>query len=99
VMNPLVFEHWKNYDISAYLRGNWTTLKPSLAGKIRVTIGDGDNFLLAGAVHLLDKEMKALNADMQFEYYPGDHFTVGTKEYFEKGMKFLAARYNAWVNK
>ena len=99
VMNANVFEHWKSYDISAYLRNNWATLKPSLDGKIRVTIGDGDNFLLGGAVHLLDKEMKTLNADMQFEYFPGDHFTVGTAAYFQKGMQFLAERYHAWLKK
>ena len=61
-----------------------------------MSIGEQDNFLLQGAVHLLEKEMKALNANMNFEYFPGDHFTVGTAEYRDKGYKFLAERYKEW---
>lgn len=96
VMNEKVFEHWKNYDLSLYLRTNWDRLKKDLDGKIRVTVGEQDNFLLNGAVHLLEKEMKALNANMSFEYFPGDHFTVGTPEYRDKGSKFLSQRYREW---
>ena len=96
VMNEKVFEHWKNYDLSLYLRTNWDKLKKDLDGKIRVSIGEQDNFLLQGAVHLLEKEMKALNANMNFEYFPGDHFTVGTAEYRDKGYKFLSERYKEW---
>ena len=95
-MNEKVFEHWKNYDLSLYLRSNWEKLKKDLDGKIRVTVGEQDNFLLNGAVHLLDKEMKVLNANMSFEYFPGDHFTVGTPEYRNKGLKFLAEKYREW---
>ena len=96
VLNEKVFEHWKNYDLSLYLRTNWDKLKKDLAGKIRVTVGEQDNFLLNGAVHLLEKEMKALGANMSFEYFPGDHFTVGTAEYRQKGLKFLSERYKEW---
>lgn len=95
-LNEKVFEHWKNYDLSLYLRTNWVKLKKDLDRKIRVTVGEQDNFLLNGAVHLLDNEMKALNANMSFEYFPGDHFTVSTPEYREKGVKFLADKYKEW---
>ena len=97
-MKRSTFEHWKKYDISSYLRNNWSTLEKDLDGKIRVTIGEQDNFLLQGAVHLLDTAMKKLNAGMQFEYFPGDHFTVHTPEYRQKGFKFLADRYRQWDN-
>jgi pimeloyl-ACP methyl ester carboxylesterase len=99
VMDQKVFEHWKNYDLSLYLRTNWDKLKNDLDGKIRVTVGEQDNFLLNGAVHLLDKEMKTLNANMKFEYFPGDHFTVGTPEYRDKGLHFIAERYKEWQSK
>ena len=99
VMDKKVFEHWKNYDLSLYLRTNWDKLKNDLDGKIRVTVGEQDNFLLNGAVHLLDKEMKTLNANMTFEYFPGDHFTVGTPEYREKGLHFIAGKYKEWQQK
>jgi len=95
-LSKTVFEHWKNYDISLYLRSNWDKLKNGLDGKIRITVGEQDNFLLNGAVHLLETEMKKLNANMVFEYFPGDHFTVGTPEYRNKGLHFLAQRYTEW---
>jgi len=96
-LNKTVFEHWKNYDISLYLRSNWDKLKSDLDGKIRVSVGEQDNFLLNGAVHVLESEMKALNANMIFEYFPGDHFTVYTPEYRSKGFHFLAEKYIEWV--
>ena len=99
VMNPQAFEHWKKYDISLYLRNNWTSLKKNLEGKIRVSVGNQDNFLLNGAVHKLEEAMQPLNTNFQFEYFPGDHFTIFTPEYEEKGNAFLARRYAAWETK
>jgi Putative esterase len=90
------FEHWKQYDISAYLRNNWASLQKDLQGKIRVTVGNQDNFLLNFAVHLLDGEMQKLDTHFVFAYYPGDHFTIGTPEYQLAGMQFLEARYAQW---
>ncbi|MFI5188311.1 MAG: alpha/beta hydrolase-fold protein [Chitinophagales bacterium] len=95
-LNRKSFEHWKQYDISLYLRTNWTSLKNDLEGKIRVSVGEQDNFLLNGAVHLLDNEMKKLGTKFVFAYYPGDHFTVGTPEYRAAGMQFLAKKYIEW---
>ncbi|MEP7318350.1 MAG: alpha/beta hydrolase-fold protein [Panacibacter sp.] len=95
-INKKAFEHWKPYDISAYLRNNWTTLKNDLEGKIRVTVGEQDNFLLNYPVHMLEADTKKLNANFAFEYFPGDHFTVSTPEYRTKGMKFLAEKYLQW---
>lgn len=96
MMSKSAFEHWKKYDISLNLRNNWGILKNDLAGKIRISVGEQDNFFLNGPVHLLEAEMKKLSADMQFEYFPGDHFTVSTVEYKKKGFDFLAAKYKEW---
>jgi len=90
------FEHWKAYDICAYLRNNWPVLEKGLQGKIRVSVGNQDNFLLNYAVHMLDDEMKKLDTRFVFEYYPGDHFTVSTSEYQTAGVTFLASRYAQW---
>lgn len=95
-INTACFEHWRQYDISLYLRSNWPSLQKDLDGKIRVTVGEGDNFLLNGAVHLLDSEMQKLTTHFVFAYYPGDHFTVGTPEYRAAGLTFLAGRYAQW---
>ena len=89
-----IAEHWKKYDISLYLRTNWPELQSDLHGKIRVSVGEQDNFLLNDAVHLFDQEMHKLNTGFIFAYYPGDHFTVGTLEYRDAGFKFLETKYN-----
>jgi hypothetical protein len=89
-------EHWKQYDISLYLRTKWTTLQKDLQGKVRVTVGNNDNFLLNYAVHILDDEMKKLGAPFVFAYYPGDHFTVATPQWRSDGYTFLEERYSIW---
>lgn len=96
-INKAVFEHWKKYDISYYLRNNWDKLKPVLDKKIRVTVGTKDNFLLNYSVMLLETEMKRLNANMRFDYYPGDHFTVNTPEFQKDGNQFLEQKYLEWL--
>ncbi|HRI22454.1 MAG TPA: hypothetical protein PLA68_15945, partial [Panacibacter sp.] len=95
-INANTFEHWKHYDISLNLRTNWSNLKQNLEGKIRVTVGEQDNFLLNDAVHILDNEMQKMDTKFVFGYFPGDHFTVSTPEYRKAGLAFLAERYAIW---
>jgi Putative esterase len=98
-IDSITVEHWKKYDISLYVRTNWQQLKPDLEGKIRVSVGNQDNFLLNYAVHLLDDEMKKIDAGFVFGYYPGDHFTVSTPEYRTSGYQFLEQKYNESLGK
>lgn len=98
-IDTTVFSHWKSYDISLYLRSNWEQLKPGLDGKIRVTVGRQDNFLLNYAVTLLETEMKKLNANLEITYYPGDHFTISTPSFAKDGNAFLEAKYQEWKNR
>jgi hypothetical protein len=95
-VNKQVFEHWKNYDISLYLRTNWDKLQKDLYGKIRISTGNQDNFSLNSAVRLLDSEMKNLNTGFVFAYYPGDHFTVFTYDYRNAGNYYLIGKYLQW---
>jgi len=97
-IDSVTFKHWKNYDISLYVKTNWQQLKPDLQGKIRVSVGNQDNFLLNYPVHLFDDEMKKVNAGFVFAYYPGDHFTVSTPEYKTSGYQFLQQKYNELKN-
>jgi len=50
-----VIEHWKRYDLRLVLEQNWNNLAPKLRGKIRIWIGEADNYFLNNAVHLLDQ--------------------------------------------
>ena len=96
---PGVASQWKKYDISLFLRTNWEQIKSGLDGKIRVSVGTGDNFLLNHAVTMLESEMKKLNSTFKFAYYPGDHFTVSTPEYRKDGYQFLEQKYMEWLTK
>jgi hypothetical protein len=98
-IDTAVFSHWKNYDISLYLRNNWAQLKPDLDGKLRISVGRQDNFLLNYAVMMLETEMKKLNSTFKFAYYPGDHFTVSSPEYIKDGNNFLKQKYMEWLLK
>ncbi|WP_146944717.1 alpha/beta hydrolase-fold protein [Chryseobacterium hagamense] len=94
-----VFENWKKYDITAFLKENWASLKNDLDGKVRVAVGNQDNFFLDKSVHALEMEMKKLNSDFKFAYYPGDHFTASTPEYRKDGNVFLKEKYMEWLKK
>lgn len=94
-----VVENWKKYDIALQLKNNWNTLKSELNGKIRISIGNQDNFLLNYAVMSLETQMKELGSNFQFAYFPGDHFTVGTPDYKKEGTQFLKKRYLEWLAK
>lgn len=60
--------------------------------KYLVNGGEGLNL----AVMLMEKEMKKLNADIKFAYYPDNHFTVVTTEYKKVWEDFLLHRYLEW---
>ena len=49
-----VLEHWKKYDLRLTLEQNWKALAPKLRGKLRIWVGDADDYFLNNAVHLLD---------------------------------------------
>jgi len=49
-----VLEHWNQYDLRMHLEKNWATLGPKLHGKIHIWVGEGDDYFLNNAVHLLD---------------------------------------------
>jgi hypothetical protein len=97
-IDPLTVSHWKNYDISLQVRSNWEQLRTDLDGKVRISIGNSDNFMLNSAVHLMDDEMKKLNAKFVFQYYPGDHFTVSSPDYMRAGNLFLEEKYQDFVS-
>jgi hypothetical protein len=98
-INPRTVAHWKNYDIALYLKSEWNEIKQDLDGKVRISVGEQDNWRLNLPVHLLDEEMKKLGSRFQFAYYPGDHFTVSSSKYREDGIQFLEQKYKEWLEK
>jgi hypothetical protein len=54
-----VAQFWRdNYDLSYILRRDWATLQPKLQGKLRIYVGDMDNYYLNNAVYLVEDFLK-----------------------------------------
>jgi hypothetical protein len=78
-----VAEYWKqNYDLSYILRRDWAKLQPKVKGKLRIYVGDMDNYYLNNAVYLVEDFLKSANppADAVVDYgdrdehcWNGDH--------------------------
>jgi hypothetical protein len=51
-----VAEYWReNYDLRHMLERDWATLGPKLVGKLRIYMGDMDNWYLNNAVYLMEE--------------------------------------------
>ncbi|MEO6446366.1 MAG: hypothetical protein ABIZ91_15510 [Gemmatimonadaceae bacterium] len=74
---------WReNYDLSHILQRDWATLGPKLRGKLRIFVGDMDNYYLNNAVYEVEKFLKTATpeADAVVDYgdrdehcWNGDH--------------------------
>ncbi len=71
-INREVAEHWKAYDLRLVLERNWPTLGPKLRGKLRIWIGEADDYFLNNAVYRLEDFLKRADppADARIVYGP-----------------------------
>jgi hypothetical protein len=66
-INKSVLKHWEKYDLRLVLERNWKALGPKLAGgKVRVWVGDADDYFLNNAVHRLQASL-AKQTDPKFD--------------------------------
>jgi hypothetical protein len=78
-----VARYWQDhFDLSHILRRDWKTLGPKLRGKIRIYVGDMDNYYLNNAVYLVEDFLRKADppADAIVDYgdrdehcWNGDH--------------------------
>lgn len=78
-----VATYWRdNYDLSYILRRDWKVLGPKLRGKLRIYVGDMDNYYLNNAVYLVEEFLRQADppADAIVDYgdraehcWNGDH--------------------------
>lgn len=83
VIDREVAAYWReHYDLSYILRRDWATLGPKLRGKLRIYVGDMDNYYLNDAVYLVEEFLRQANppADAVIDYgdrdehcWNGDH--------------------------
>jgi hypothetical protein len=82
-IDPVTAAYWReHYDLGHILRRDWATLGPKLRGKLRIYVGDMDNYYLNNAVYGVEEFLKSANppADAVVEYgdrhehcWNGDH--------------------------
>jgi hypothetical protein len=53
-----VAEAYQKYDLRLQLQKNWASAGPKLRGKLRIWVGDADDYFLNNAVRLLDAFLK-----------------------------------------
>jgi hypothetical protein len=53
-----VLDHWRKYDLRLRLQKDWAVLGPKLRGKLRIWVGEADEYFLNNAVHLLNDFLK-----------------------------------------
>jgi hypothetical protein len=91
-----VVEHWQKYDLRLHLSRNAAVLAPKLRGKLRIWVGEVDDYFLNNAVELLDaylqKAKPAFDAKITFTRR-GRHDKSGQSE--KEMMEEMAAAAEA----
>jgi hypothetical protein len=82
-IDPVTAAYWReNYDLGHILRRDWPTLAPKLRGKLRLYVGDMDNYYLNNAVYAVEEFLRSAQpaADAVIDYgdrdehcWNGDH--------------------------
>ncbi len=75
VIDKDVAAYWReNYDLGHILRRDWQELGPRLRGKLRIYVGDMDNYYLNNAVYLVEDFLRSADppADAVIDYGNGD---------------------------
>ena len=82
-IDPVTAAYWReHYDLGHILRRDWATLGPKLRGKLRIYVGDMDNYYLNNAVYAVEEFLKSADppADALVDYgdraehcWNGDH--------------------------
>jgi hypothetical protein len=72
-IDKTVAAYWReNYDLSYILERDWANLASKLRGKMRIYVGDMDNYYLNNAVYLTEDRIRRLNPPADFVVDYGD---------------------------
>ena len=82
-IDPVTAAYWRDhYDLAHILQRDWPTLGPKLRGKLRLYVGDMDNYYLNNAVYSVERFLRQASppADAVIDYgdraehcWNGDH--------------------------
>ena len=64
---------WQRWDLRKVMEENWDTLGPKLRGKLRVWVGESDEYFLNNGVHRMEAFLKGAQppAEARIEFGPG----------------------------
>jgi hypothetical protein len=72
-VDPVTAEYWReNYDLAHILQRDWATLGPKLRGKLRIYVGDMDNYYLNNAVYGVEEFLQNANPPSEAVVEYGD---------------------------
>lgn len=58
-IDPVTASHWReHYDLGHRLRRDWRVLGPKLRGKLRIAVGEADNYHLEAAVQSVERFLR-----------------------------------------
>lgn len=96
VINPAVAASWRPWDLDYYVRENWSSIGPDLAGKLNFWMGDMDNYYLTNGLRFLEETlnvMEAPAAGATFNWLPyHGHCGFGTKVHYIDVLNDMAKR-------
>jgi S-formylglutathione hydrolase FrmB len=96
-IDPIVVEHWKQYDIVHKLESEWDALGPKLSGRLHVHMGEEDTFYLEGATRILQASMNELGEPDAVTMHPGrDHFDLLTPDLKRRMHGELRSHYRKY---
>jgi len=73
VINHTVARYWRDhYDLSHILQRDWAVLGPKLRGKLKIYVGDMDNYYLNNAVYLTQAFLEHADPPAEAEIDYGD---------------------------
>lgn len=99
MVDPDVARAWQAYDIHLQIEQHWQKLKPLLAGRMHIFMGDHDTYYLDGATRKLAEGLKQLGSDAEVTLFAGrGHHDLLTPELYHTirtQMSQLYRRENA----
>lgn len=98
-VNRSVLDTWRKKDLRLQLETNWKALGPRLKGKIRIAVGDADEYFLNNAVVLLEDFLKKADPPYEGRIVYGSRKGHGWVDIpFSQALQEMTARMKATLS-
>jgi len=94
-IDPEIAEHWKRYDIRRVLEEDWSSLEPTLKGKLHIITGASDTYYLETAAEALRDFLQTTEYGGYVEILPGTHGSYWTDSFQDRLDQEMADHFAA----